>query len=70
MMGENSGVDLGRDTGTGIFDLPNDTAVGKANGGFGIRCFNNSYANGRLGSLNGTSGAESFSGGCNNRLIP
>ena len=68
---ENSGVNLGRDTGTGILDLPNDTTV--LNGGFGIRCLSNSYANGRLGTLDGTSGTESFSGSqgpCINSLIP
>lgn len=64
----NSGVNLGNDTGTGIFDLPNSTTVN--NTGFGIRCFINSYADGRLGSLNGTSGATSFSGDCINSLIP
>lgn len=70
LVGENSGVNLGRDTGTGIFNLPNNTTVGSENTGFGIRCFINSYANGRLGTLNGNSGATSFTGGCINSLIP
>lgn len=65
----NSGVNLGNDTGTGIFDLPNTTTVNNTNG-FGIRCFINSYADGRLGSLNGTSGATSFSADCINSLNP
>ena len=68
---ENSGVNLGTNTGSGIFNLPNDSTV--LNGGFGIRCLSNSYADGRLGTLDGTSGAESFSGSqgpCSNSLIP
>ncbi|MBI2985301.1 MAG: right-handed parallel beta-helix repeat-containing protein, partial [Deltaproteobacteria bacterium] len=54
----NSGVNLGEDAGTGIFDSPNITTVN--NGGFGIRCRINSYADGRRGSLNGNAGATSF----------
>lgn len=52
-VGENSGVNLGRDAGTGILDLPNKT-TGAANKNFGIRCFINSYANGRLNNGTGT----------------
>ena len=52
-VGENSGVNLGRDTGTGILDKPNNTTLAKANKDFGIRCFINSYANGRLNTGNG-----------------
>lgn len=65
---QNSGVNLGNDTGTTIFDLPNSTTVN--NVGFGIRCVTNSYADGRLGSLFGNSGATSFAGSCINSLIP
>ena len=65
---QNSGVNLGNDTGTTIFDLPNSTTSNNA--GFGIRCALNSYANGRLGNLNGASGPTSFSGSCVNSLIP
>jgi len=62
-VGRNSGVDLGRATGTDIDELPNSTTAN--NTGFGIRCFINSYADGRLGSLNGNAGAKSaFMGGC------
>lgn len=67
-VGQNSGVNLGRDTGTNISDLPNSTTAN--NGGFGIRCFINSYADGRLGSLNGNSGATSFPADCINSLLP
>lgn len=64
---ENSGVNLGRDTGTTIFDLPNTTTVNNA--GVGVRCTINSYAESRLGTLNGAAGATNFSGGCINSLI-
>ncbi len=61
-VGRNSGVDLGRPTGTELDELPNSTTAN--NTGFGIRCFINSYADGRLGTLNGDAGAESFPAGC------
>lgn len=71
----NSGVNLGDDAGTGIFDSPNSTTVN--NGSFGIVCRINSYADGRRGSLNGNSGAFSFdttvgtpNGGCVNSTNP
>ncbi len=65
---QTSGVNLGRDTGSGIFDLPNTTTV--LNGGFGIRCSLGGYADGRLGSLTGTSGPSGFDGTCINSLLP
>jgi parallel beta-helix repeat protein len=65
---ENSGVNLGRDTTSSFFDEPNTTTVN--NGGFGIECSLGAYANGRLGSLNGNTGAQSFSANCINSLIP
>jgi len=55
---QNSGVNLGADSGTDPEDLPNNTTVN--NVGFGIRCRLNSTADGRLGSLNGSSGAKDF----------
>jgi parallel beta-helix repeat protein len=64
----NSGVNLGEDTGSGIFDSPNTTNVN--NGGFGIRCAINSYGDGRIGTLNGASGAISFAGNCVNATSP
>jgi parallel beta-helix repeat protein len=66
--GRNSGVDLGADSGTGIFESPNSTTVN--NGGFGLRCFINSYADRRLGSLNGTSGPKDFPAGCADSTDP
>ncbi len=65
---ENSGVNLGSSTGNSIFQLPNSTNVNNAD--VGIRCSINSYANGRLGTLNGTSSATSFSGDCIDSLDP
>ncbi len=66
---ENSGVNLGSDTGTTIFQKPNRTDTTN-NGDAGIRCSINSYANGRVGTLNGTiSGAKSFAGSCIDSLI-
>jgi parallel beta-helix repeat protein len=64
----NSGVNLGEDTGSGIFDSPNITNVNNA--GFGIRCVINSYGDGRIGSLNGASGPVSFAANCVNATIP
>ena len=64
----NSGVNLGEDTGSGIFDSPNTTNVN--NGGFGIRCVINSYGDGRRGTLNGASGAVSFAANCVNATSP
>jgi parallel beta-helix repeat protein len=66
----NSGVHLGRDTGTGIMDLPN---VGE-NAGVGVRCTIGGYADGRIGELG--AGAVAFDtgsgseGGCINSLVP
>jgi hypothetical protein len=55
---QNSSVNLGADSGTEPEDLPNNTTLN--NVGFGIRCRINSSADGRLGSLNGNSGAKDF----------
>ena len=63
---QNSSVNLGNDTGTTIFDLPNSTTSN--NFGFGIRCVTNSSVDGRLASLNGISGPISLSGSCTNSL--
>jgi len=62
-----SGVNLGTDTGDGIFQRPNRTK--SRNNDFGIQCEVGGYANGRLGSLMGARGAESYSEGCVNSLI-
>jgi parallel beta-helix repeat protein len=59
---ENSGVNLGSDTGTGIFDAPNRTTAN--NGLRGISCRVGGYGNGRLGTLNGTSGPKDFGTSC------
>ena len=64
----NSGVNLGSDAGAGIVDAPNSTTVN--NDVNGIRCRINSYADGRLGSLNGNAGATSFDASCVNSLNP
>jgi parallel beta-helix repeat protein len=63
-VGTNSGVNLGRDTGTGLFDAPNTTAAGNLNQGNGISCFIGGYADGRLGTLNGSAGPTSFGTSC------
>jgi hypothetical protein len=59
---ENSGVNLGSDTGTGMFDAPNRTTGN--NGARGVTCRVGGYANGRLGSLNGVAGAKDFGASC------
>jgi len=65
---QGSGVELGADTGNTIFTRPNSTMTNNA--GFGVRCQVGGYADGRLGSLTGDSGAESYSEGCVPSLIP
>lgn len=65
---QNSGINLGNDAGTTPQDQPNNTTV--KNGLFGISCSINSSADGRLGSLNGNSGAQDFSASCTNSLNP
>jgi parallel beta-helix repeat protein len=68
-VGRNSGVNLGAPTGTDLDELPNSTTTN--NTGFGVRCFINSYADGRLGTLNGDAGAKStFTGGCIDSVDP
>ena len=63
----NSGVNLGSDTGSSIFSLPNDTATPNVNNG--ISCDIGGYADGLLGTLNGSGGPTSFSNGCINSLL-
>lgn len=65
---QNSGVNLGNDSGSTPQDQANNTITNNA--GFGIRCLNNSSADGRQGTLNGNSGAQSFAVSCVNSLIP
>jgi parallel beta-helix repeat protein len=62
LVAQGSGVLLGADTGNTIFTLPNMTTTN--NGAFGIRCQVAGYADGRLGTLNGSSGPESYIEGC------
>ena len=59
---ENSGVNLGSDAGNGLFDAPNRTTAN--NGLRGISCRVGGYANGRLGTLNGNSGAKDVGTSC------
>jgi hypothetical protein len=68
LVNRNSGVNLGEDTGTGIFDSPNSTNVN--NSGFGLRCAISSYADGRVGTLKGNSGVASFAANCVNATNP
>lgn len=68
---QNSGVNLGADTGTGYESLPNST--GTPNGIYGIQISLGAYADGRLGSLTGRSGAYGGSADMDfpiNSLIP
>ena len=67
---QNSGVNLGRDTGTTILDLPNTTTVG--NGDKGLSCSIGGYADGRLGTLKGVGkkNATDFTKDCIDSLIP
>ena len=61
------GVNLGEDTGDTFLTRPNRTTSNNA--GFGIRCEVGGYADGRLGTLSGDSGAQSYSEGCIGSLI-
>jgi nitrous oxidase accessory protein NosD len=55
---QNSGVNLGNDTGGTIFDLPNTSTL--KNGLFGLKGTIGGYADGRLGTLNGSMGRGWF----------
>jgi parallel beta-helix repeat protein len=59
---ENSVVNLGSDTGTGLFDAPNQTTVNNVL--LGISCRVGGAANGRRGTLNGNGGAKDFGTSC------
>ena len=65
---QNSGVNLGSDVGAAPQDQPNNTVTN--NGGFGVSCGTNSYADGRQGTLNGNLGPQGFAVSCVNSLIP
>jgi len=66
---QNSGVNLGKDTGSAIRDLPNTTTIN--NGGEGLRCTTGGYVEGRIGTLNGTGpNPTSFTSNCINSLVP
>jgi hypothetical protein len=70
----NSGVNLGSDTGTTIFDLPNNTApvppLSNRNGNRGINCSIGAYVDGRRGGLKGVHGVILAGTGCTNSTIP
>jgi hypothetical protein len=68
LVNQNSGVNLGNDAGAAPQDQPNNTVTN--NLGFGIRCSNNSSADGRQGTLNGNAGPQSFAASCVNSLTP
>jgi hypothetical protein len=59
---ENSGVNLGADGLSGLFEAPNRTSANNAASGIGCRV--GGYANGRLGTLNGSGGAKSVGSSC------
>ncbi len=64
---QNSGVNLGADTGSGLEQSPNS---GRPNGQYGIAASLGAYADGRLGSLTGAQGQKSFTSGANDSLLP
>ena len=67
---QNSGVNLGKDEGEGIFNEPNSSEVG--NGAYGLSCDTGGYADGRLGTLDGVGKktATHFAKSCVDSLIP
>ena len=64
---QNSSVQLGADKGEGIFQSANTTTT--ENPQVGIKCTINSSADGRIGTLNGKSGAKDFEATCVDSLI-
>ena len=60
----NSGVTM--TSGPGIFSKPNSTTTN--NSGIGIRCEIGGYTAGRIGTLNGNSGARDLAAGCTDKL--
>ena len=68
LVAQGSGVLLGADSGTTIYARPNRTTTNNAQ--FGIRCQVAAHADGRLGTLIGTAGAENFTEGCVSSLNP
>jgi parallel beta-helix repeat protein len=76
LVAQGSGALLGADAGTGgggptgntMFTRPNTTTTN--NVGFGVRCQVAAHVDGRLGSLNGNAGQESYVEGCVPSLIP
>lgn len=65
---ENSTLHLGNPTGNKNEDQPDSSST--PNGQFGLAATWGSYVSGRLGTLNGTSGASSFTHGANDNLTP
>jgi parallel beta-helix repeat protein len=65
---ENSTLQLGVDSGTGIFEVFNTTT--SPNTEFGIRCTDGGSVDGRQGTLIGAGGAASLDGTCSNSLDP
>ena len=65
---EDSTLHLGNPNGNKNEDQPNTTNV--PNGQFGLSASWGSYVSGRMGTLNGTSGASSFTHGANSNLTP
>jgi hypothetical protein len=62
---QNSGVNIGKDTGDTIFNLPNSGN----NGDKGLSCSIGGYVDGRLGTLSGAHGPLGISKGCFNSVI-
>jgi parallel beta-helix repeat protein len=65
---QGSGVNLGEDTGDTLLTRPNTTT--SPNGQFGVRCALGGYTDGRIGSLKGVRGDQTYADGCINSLIP
>jgi hypothetical protein len=68
LVSQNSGVNLGNDTGGAPQDQPNSTAANNTLSG--VSCQLNSYADGRQGTLNGNLGPQNFGASCSNSVIP
>jgi parallel beta-helix repeat protein len=65
----NAGIDFGTDA-TGATPQFDDDINTGINGGFGVRCMIAGFVDGRLGSLSGTLGGQSFSESCVDSVQP
>jgi parallel beta-helix repeat protein len=67
-VGENSSLQLGEDSGSSIYELPNSTTGNNA--GFGTSCDSGGVVDGRQGTLTGSGGPTAVDATCIRDLVP